>query len=267
MMNKYPNNLGWHVPLAEVNRYLDDSLTFQVTVTDPVTYNLPLLAAFKRLRYLWESGVRIVVHAPYLTNICRGNQLTFDFTCQYCEHFYRGLKAAGIPPLPLVVHTGKSNKTESLDVVSRRMADNFKILKNRMLGLDCQICFETDASPSPLTRLDALVQMLDYLAPGDTNFGVCFDTEHSFASGFKVSEISPTLWGRIRVVHLNSIPSKVRFGSGLDRHSDVPLDESQEQGFDIPIFQEALHRDLPVILERDVTFVWQDIKRLSKVTI
>ena len=89
---------------------------------------------------------------------------------------------------------------------------------------------------------------------------MCWDTEHAFANGFDLSDISlveETLQVS-SVVHLNSVPLNVVRGGHLDRHSDTLIEDGQEVKSLIEIAKLCEQRGIPTILERDKDISLQD---------
>lgn len=62
--------------------------------------------------------------------------------------------------------------------------------------------------------------------------GVCYDTEHAYASIEKIPLLQDTI-DAFDLVHLNAIPEGVSMGSKLDRHSDTTLLECSVVDFEV----------------------------------
>ncbi len=89
------------------------------------------------------------------------------------------------------------------------------------------------------------------------NMKVCLDTQHCHAAGYSIADpdgIDAAMaefdaeigLGRLAVVHAND--SKIRFGSGVDRHENIGEGDIGIAGFET-IMGHAAFRDVPFILE------------------
>jgi endonuclease IV len=133
------------------------------------------------------------------------------------------------------------------------------------LAPNVNILIENDAggkdNPAPkLVHLNKVVK--DLKSRLVTNIGICLDTEHAYASG---DSLTPLDKSSIDLVHLNAIPSNVRFGSHLDRHSTTALANSKNGTGFIRKILNGLNSGTPVILERmDCNIIHRDLRFLKE---
>jgi len=268
------DNVGFHCSIDSVQSLVSDPLgfkTFQVFVSNPMARYSPNRLSVMKVASILEAGFNCVVHAPYLTSLVRLPMR--EFTIYYVVDFFHMLREFTKKQCHLVVHTNKpKDNTEGdtwenmltwiplvMDSMSKHKISNYSI------------AIETDASrKSKHTSLRGIFEIISSVKEA-TNFSICFDTEHSYASGFISSEDikDSQIWDRVSVVHLNAIPDKVGFGSGLDRHSDTLLKDTKNDlffntSFLKEVFHEAINRKLPIILERsDMDIIKEDFNYLK----
>lgn len=276
MVNKFRNNLGFHFGgetpktwMTEAIAAMQVSSVLQFIISNPQSYAFPNRNHIKNIVSLMGGGLRPVVHCPYLVTLTRvQDEQMLKYTISYVIDFYKQLADFTDKIVPFVLHTGKPPHDDLVGIPTK---DTMKSSLNLLsVGLDKNgvkndcVCVETDASCyNPGTRLPLIARALEEL--GNQRFGITLDSEHSFASGYDIGRvITPEVWKWIKVLHLNAIPPEVVFGRGLDRHSHTKIrDCSQGQPY-IHCFEEAIRRDLPIILERrEREIVLDDIEYLS----
>jgi deoxyribonuclease-4 len=177
------------------------------------------------------SGIRVVVHAPYLVNLGSPTPLTYERSVASVAHNLR--RAVEIGAEAVVVHTGSyvdPSGTPGLhDAALRRVREGLlpvldTIDDERMPWL----LLEPTAGQgrSLCAGVEDLAPYLDAL-DHHPRAGVCLDTCHAFAAGAPLDEDSGTTAtvdrileiagpGRLRLVHLND--SQDPRGSMRDRH-------------------------------------------------
>jgi deoxyribonuclease-4 len=184
-------------------------------------------AAFRRAREQSAIGT-VVVHAPYLPNLCTSN-----------EDMYRKSYDALVADLGrteklgaefLVVHPGAYSPEADLETGLARIVDAFDrafaqapgrctVLIENMAGGGRRIGGEFRHIGEILRRVQAPARL-----------GVCFDTCHALAAGYDISTdagVDATLaefdreigFDRLRVFHCND--SKTPCGSHRDRHESL----------------------------------------------
>jgi deoxyribonuclease-4 len=182
-----------------------------------------------------ESGIRVVVHAPYLVNLGSPTPLTYERSVASVAHNLR--RAVQIGAEAVVVHTGSyvtppdaGTGAPGLHAAAmRRVRDGLLpildtiedprlpwLLLEPTAGQGRSLC-------AGVEDLAAYLDALDH----HPRAGVCFDTCHAFAAGAPLDEPGGTAHtvdriveiagpGKLRLVHLND--SKDPRGSMRDRH-------------------------------------------------
>ncbi|MFL6479801.1 MAG: deoxyribonuclease IV [Nitrososphaera sp.] len=108
--------------------------------------------------------------------------------------------------------------------------------------------------------LEELRLILDRLGDRSTQFGICIDTCHLFASGYDLrtrddvsiilEKIENTVGLKtLKVIHLND--AKGALGSNLDRHEHIGLGSIGLEGF-TAFLNHSIIRNLPIIMETPI---------------
>lgn len=266
-MNKNAKLIGCHVDVDEILELKGMTKTFQIYTSDPQVWEMPKPDVLKRAVDLMQSEhLNLVIHCPYLVTLVKNKPSLNHFTKEYVVSTYRLLKTyyPGVK-IPFVLHTGKPDKSVDIHTVLvflEKSVGNLLAAFDRY-GLDnACVAIETDANCySPATQLDGIFQVVS--SYGDPRVGICFDTEHSYASG-RSGAIPEVCWDWIRVVHLNSIGKSVIFGKGRDVHHE-PLNASKELEWILGVGKEAKARKIPMILERrEIPVIEEDIVFLNE---
>jgi len=208
-----------------------------------------------------ESGIRVVVHAPYLVNLGSPTPLTYERSVGSVAHNLR--RAVEIGAEAVVVHTGSYVDATGApglhEAALRRVRDGVLpvldsiddpqlpwLLLEPTAGQGRSLC-------AGVEDLAAYLDAIDH----HPRAGVCLDTCHAFAAGAPLDEPGGTARtvdriveiagpGKLRLVHLND--SKDPRGSMRDRH------ERLGQGhIGLPMIEELLGHPatagVPFILE------------------
>jgi deoxyribonuclease-4 len=182
-----------------------------------------------------ESGIRVVVHAPYLVNLGSPTPLTYERSVAAVAHNLR--RAVQIGAEAVVVHTGSYVTPSQAGTGAPGLHD--AALRRVREGL-LPVLDTIDDERMPWLLLEptagqgrslcaGIEDLAPYLAALDHHprAGVCFDTCHAFAAGAPLDEAGGTSAtvdrileiagpGRLRLVHLND--SADPRGSMRDRH-------------------------------------------------
>lgn len=178
-----------------------------------------------------ESGIRVVIHAPYLVNLGSPTPQTYDRSVASVVHNLR--RAVQIGAEGVVVHTGSyvaatgepglhdaalTRVREALLPILDTIADDAMpwLLLEPTAGQGRSLC-------AGVEDLGAYLGALDH----HPKAGICLDTCHAFAAGAPLDEPGGTTRtvdrilelagpGRLRLVHAND--SKDPRGSMRDRH-------------------------------------------------
>jgi deoxyribonuclease-4 len=182
-----------------------------------------------------ESGIRVVLHAPYLVNLGSPTPLTYERSVATVAHNLR--RAVEIGAEGVVVHTGSyvAPHDEGTSAAGLHEAALRRVREGLLPILDTVL---DEAMPWLLLEPTAgqgrsLCAGVDDLAPylealdHHPKAGICLDTCHAFAAGAPLDEPGGTTRtvdriveiagpGRLRLVHAND--SKDPRGSMRDRH-------------------------------------------------
>lgn len=179
-----------------------------------------------------ESGIRVVVHAPYLVNLGSPNAQTYERSVASVAHNVR--RAVEIGAEGVVVHTG--SYVDATGAPGLREAALARVREGLLPILE-----PLDAPGRPWLLLEptagqgrslcaGVEDLAPYLAALDHHpkAGICLDTCHAFAAGAPLDEPGGTTRtvdriveiagaGRLRLVHAND--SADPRGSMRDRHA------------------------------------------------
>jgi len=204
---------------------------------------------------LKASDVEIVVHSPYLINLCAGNNRIRIPSRKILNETLEA--AADVGALAVVVHGGFVSDDEPPELGIERWQKALAQVES-----DIPIYIENTASGD--RAVARRIEMIDRLwdAIGDTGVGFCLDTCHAWAAGESFDSLVDRVMaatGRIDLIHCNG--SRDPFDSSRDRHENltegfIPLDqiESVIRATDCPIILEtpgdaATHRAEIALLE------------------
>ncbi len=241
--------LGYHVSISD-----DYPEVFQVFASNPRSL-APIFTKYLE-SIIDHSGI---IHGPYGLNYIRNNPTTLNASIVYIQSLVEAI--AVIKPkhkVWFVSHLGKVKEDSSNYSRFEQQLSTLKPLlekSSEIFGL----LLETDAMPLAIGQLPHLTTLCEKYP-----VNICLDTEHSYASGFSLDRITLDYWNYIKVVHLNTIPTYVGLGSGIDRHSDVPLQETKCEEDIINILNQCIERDIPMILERNHDLVPKDINYIKE---
>ena len=167
---------------------------------------------------------RVIVHAPYIINLCsekpETRQLAVDFLIQElkrCDQL--GIKYVVLHPgsrLKQTVETGLEQVANGLNFVFNEYKTNVVICLETMAGKGSEVGIS----------LEELKEMIDMIKFKD-NVGVCVDTCHINDAGYSISDFDQYLeefdrligLDKLKVIHLND--SKNPKGSHKDRHENI----------------------------------------------
>ena len=190
----------------------------------------------------------VIVHAPYIINLCNDNN--FDFSVSFLKQEVIRCEELGMTKL--VLHPGSSVGLEREHAISN-------IIKGLNIVLDDNhnvvICLETMAGKG--TEVGKSFEELKFIIDNIKNkskIGVCLDTCHINDSGYDVSNFDNILdefdnvigLDYLKCIHIND--SKNDIGAHKDRHDNIGFGTI---GFDnmINIIYNKRLENIPKILE------------------
>lgn len=169
----------------------------------------------------------VIIHAPYIVNCASPIEEKRKFAIDFLT---KELDMTGlIGSKYMVVHPG-CHMNEGIDKGLERISDSFKkILKNTKNQNTC-IAIETMAGKGSecCFEFSQIKKLIDLCEPYSNRVVVCFDTCHTFDSGYDlVNDYEGVLnefdniigLSKIKVIHLND--SKNILGSKKDRHENI----------------------------------------------
>ena len=212
-------------------------------INDEYTY-----MAYKLMKENNMELENVIVHAPYIVNLC--NDKNFDFSVSFLKQEVIRCESLGM--IKLVLHPGSSVGLERNHAISN-------IIKGLNIVLDDNhnvvICLETMAGKG--TEVGKTFEELKYIIDNIKNkdkIGVCLDTCHINDAGYDVSNFDKVLdefdecigLDYLKCIHVND--SKNELGAHKDRHANIGLGTI---GFDnlIKVIYNKRIENIPKILE------------------
>jgi deoxyribonuclease-4 len=187
----------------------------QIFLSDPQSFKKP--APRHDVDDLKASPVEIVVHAPYLINVCSpksnvryGSRNILKQTCE---------AAVAIGAKAVVVHGGHAE-----DDVDEGFGRWVRTLETLETTVPLYIENTPGGTNAVAKRIEDLARLWDAIGKANTGvtIGMCFDTCHAHAAGEDLSTVVErvlAVTGRIDLVHAND--SKDEAGRGRDRHTNL----------------------------------------------
>ena len=211
---------------------------------------------FRRRRQ--SAGLNpVVVHVPYLINLCSSEpDLYRRSVSEYASDLER---AARIGADYLVSHVGShkgAGQAAGLKQISSALHNILSQAPETVLILLENTAGSANSLGHRFEQLAAIIEATDQ--PG--RLGICLDTAHAFQAGYDVASpggLERTLdeldrWiglERLKIIHAND--SRTDLGSHHDRHEHIGRGHIGLDGFRT-IVNHPLLRDLPFILETPI---------------
>jgi deoxyribonuclease-4 len=176
-----------------------------------------------------NTGVSVAcAHDSYLINLASPDKELFQ---KSLESFQVELERCDILRIPyLVMHPG-SHVGSGEDVGLKKIAGAFNELFNRLPANKTIVCLETTAGQGTNLgyKFEQLARIIE-LVDDKSRLGICLDTCHIFASGYRIQKEADYLatmkefdkilgLERLKVIHFND--SKKGLGSKVDRHEHI----------------------------------------------
>jgi deoxyribonuclease IV len=187
----------------------------QIFLSDPQSFKKP--PPRHDAEELKASPIDIVVHAPYLINVCSpksniryGSRNVLKQSCEAAEAI--GAKA-------IVVHGGHAD-----DDVAEGFGRWVRTLEDLHTRVPVYIENTPGGTNAVAKKVEDLARLWDAIAKTktDVTVGMCFDTCHAHAAGEDLSTVVEriiAITGKIDLVHCND--SKDKAGRGRDRHTNL----------------------------------------------
>ena len=209
--------LGAHVapdyPLKSAEALGADHV--QIFLSDPQSFKKP--PPRHDTDELKASPIGIVVHAPYLINVCSprsnvryGSRNILKQTCEAAE---------AIDAKAVIVHGGHAD-----DNVNEGFGRWVRTLEMLETSVPIYIENTPGGTNAVAKRIEDLARLWDAIGPQSEHLtiGMCFDTCHAHAAGEDLATVIDRVLavvGRIDLVHAND--SKDEGGRGRDRHTNL----------------------------------------------
>lgn len=185
-------------------------------IRDDLTYE-----AYKLMK---ENNIKledVIVHAPYIVNLC--NDEKFEFSVNFLKQEIERCDQLGMTKV--VLHPGSSVGLERKHAIDNIVKGLNMILGNRYNAI---ICLETMAGKGTEVgkTFEELAYIIDNVEYKD-KIGVCLDTCHISDGGYDISNFDKVLdefdkvigLSYLKCIHVND--SKNNRGSHKDRHENI----------------------------------------------
>ena len=206
------------------------------------------------LQLLKENNIdysKVIVHAPYIINLCNEEKFSFsvDFLTEELERVNQlGIKYLVLHPgshVGLGVEKGIDNIVKGINMAFQNLGktNNVTILLETMAGKGTEVGF----------NLDEIKKIIEGIEDKD-HIGVCLDTCHLNDAGYDLNKFDEYLnefdktigISKIGCIHIND--SKNERSSHKDRHENIGYGTIPFETLISIIYNERL-KDIPRILE------------------
>ena len=254
--------IGSHVGFNKNNQLLGSTLeassyganTFmfytgapQNTMRNPIDNNLTL-EAINKMKEVGIDFSKVVVHAPYIINLC--NEEKFDFSVSFLKGEVKRVNDLGVKYM--VLHPG-SHVGLGID----KGIENIISGLNLVLDGSCDVTILLETMAGKGSEVGSTIEEIKRIITGvndKKHIGVCLDTCHLNDSGIDISKFDEYLdlfdkeigIDKIGCIHIND--SKNEISSHKDRHENIGFGTI---GFDnlINIIYNERLGEIPRILE------------------
>ena len=222
----------------------------QNTARSPIVDELTLEA----LQLLKENNIdysKVIVHAPYIINLCNEEKFSFsvDFLTEELERVNQlGIKYLVLHPgshVGLGIEKGIDNIVKGINMAFQNLGktNNVTILLETMAGKGTEVG----------SNLDEIKKIIEGIEDKD-HIGVCLDTCHLNDAGYDLNKFDEYLnefdktigISKIGCIHIND--SKNEKSSHKDRHENIGYGTIPFETLISIIYNERL-KDIPRILE------------------
>ncbi len=222
----------------------------QNTQRYPIIDNLTL-EALNKMKEVGMDYSKVIVHAPYIINLC--NEANFEFSVSFLTEELERVNTLGVKYLVLHpgshvglgIESGINNIIKGLNLVFQNLGknNNVTILLETMAGKGSEVG----------SKLEEIKEILDGVKDKD-HMGVCLDTCHLNDAGYDIKNFDQFLKDFDQIIGLNKIgcvhinDSKNEMSSHKDRHENIGFGTI---GFDTleKVIYHPLLEDIPKILE------------------
>ena len=193
----------------------------------------------------------VIVHAPYIINLANGDEIKFNFSCNFLSEELKRVNTFGFKYLVLHpgshvgqgVDVGISNIVKALNLVLDKDNSNVMILLETMAGKGSEVG----------RNFEELKTIIDGVSKKD-RIGVCLDTCHLNDAGYDLNNFDEILESfdkligidKIKCIHINDSKNTISYHK--DRHENI---DKGTIGLDtlIKVIDCDKLKDVPKILE------------------
>jgi len=176
------------------------------------------IAAFRAAQQ--ASGIYFFAHNSYLVNLASQDAEMFATSVRAMTAELERAEALGLPFI--VMHPG-SHGGAGEEAGLRRIVEGLDEITRATKGFRCRMALEVTAGQGKSLgyRLEQLAWLLESVRD-ETRFGICLDTAHLFAAGYRdtMNQVEK-LFGVRRVLGLHLNDSKIPLGKRVDRHEHL----------------------------------------------
>ena len=272
--------IGCHVSIAggiwkAPERAKDlDCETFQIFSRSPQGGPAPKLDAESILKFKEAIKLgafeRFVIHSPYYINFGSTNPKIYHGSITVIRQELERGSVLGSDYVMFHPGSLKDNPKGGVKYV----IDGIKKVLDGYDG-ECKMLIEISAGAGEVVgdSFEELAELVDAIGNSIGFGGICFDTQHAFASGYdlRTDEAVTETFKKfdkqigldlLKMSHVND--SKVEFGSKRDRHEHVGDGHIGKKGIGAVInYFQKKKMDIPLILETEHDKVQIDIKLLK----
>ena len=192
---------------------------------------------------------KVIVHAPYIINLC--NEEKFDFSCRFLIEEVKRVEELGIKYL--VLHPGSHVGLGVDKGISNIVLGLKKVLESTS---NCNVTILLETMAGKGTEIGRSLEEIEAILTGVNNkrLGVCLDTCHLHDAGYDLTDFDKFLEefdhiigiDKIKCIHVND--SKNTVGSHKDRHENIGFGNIGFNTLINIIYNDKLI-DIPKILE------------------
>lgn len=261
-----------------------DCETFQIFTRPPMGGKAPVIDDLMIEKFRIEMQKHqletFVVHCPYFVNFGSKEKRIYHGSISVVSEELKRANSLGAKFV--MTHLGSFKDLGKEDGMKQAQEGLVEVLKKyedssdaSALGAKTKFLLEIAAGSGEVIggSFEQLAELMKPLAKFKTFGGICFDTQHAFASGYDLRDgksVADTFklfdkaiglkW--LKMSHIND--SKVEFGSRKDRHEHIEDGLIGKKGFLALLeFWQAKRLDMPLIFETEHDKVKTDIKILK----
>ncbi len=206
--------------------------------------------ALAKMNELGIDYSKIIIHAPYIINLC--NEEKFDFSVNFLIEELIRVNELGIKYI--VLHPG-SHVGIGIEKGIEQISRGLNLVFNKVKNNNVTILLETMSGKGSEvgSKLEELKQILDKVEDKN-HLGICLDTCHLNDAGYDLDDFDSFLNNFDKIIGLNKVgcihinDSKNEINSHKDRHENIGFGTIGFEKLIRIIYHEKL-KNIPKILE------------------